>query len=102
ANNHLSPRVRQRIDGDDVLQEAYRTFFLRHARKEFDLAGRDELWALLARITVNKARKAATREQTRKRDVRREQSAGAVAAHLSGGMDSRAIALLAPIAMPSD
>lgn len=71
ATNRLSPQVRQRVDGEDVLQDAYATFFARHARGEFDLAGRDELWALLVQITVNKARKAAAREQAAKRDVRR-------------------------------
>lgn len=73
AADHLSPRVRQRVDGEDVLQEAYQTFFRRHANKEFDLSGRDELWALLVQITKNKARKAVSREQAGKRDVRRNQ-----------------------------
>jgi RNA polymerase sigma factor (sigma-70 family) len=77
ATGQLSPRIRRRVDGEDVLQDALNTFFLRHARGEFDLADRDDLWALLVQITRNKARKAATRQQSQKRDVRRERDADA-------------------------
>jgi DNA-directed RNA polymerase specialized sigma24 family protein len=47
-----------------------RSFFRRLRRGDFDLAGRDDLWALLVTITLNKARNAADRHFAAIRDVR--------------------------------
>jgi RNA polymerase sigma factor (sigma-70 family) len=73
ATGLLSPRVRTRVDGEDVLQVVFQVFFDRLQRGKFELANRDDLWALLCDITRKKARKAASREQAIKRDYRREQ-----------------------------
>jgi DNA-directed RNA polymerase specialized sigma24 family protein len=72
ARNHLSTRIRSREDEEDVLQSMYKSFCIRQRRGDFDLANRDELWNLLVRITLRKARNAANRHLQGKRDVRRE------------------------------
>jgi DNA-directed RNA polymerase specialized sigma24 family protein len=72
ARSHLSARIRSREDEEDVLQSMYKSFCIRQRRGDFDLAGRDELWSLLVRITLRKARSAASRHLQGKRDVRRE------------------------------
>lgn len=77
ATQKLSPKVQARVDGEDVAAAACRTFFLRQAKGKYDLANRDELWALLLTITWNKARKAARSATAAMRDVNREQSAPA-------------------------
>jgi DNA-directed RNA polymerase specialized sigma24 family protein len=77
ARSHLSARIRGREDEQDVLQSMYNSFCLRQRRGDFDLSNRDELWKLLVRITLRKARNTANRHLQGKRDVRRE--AGGVA-----------------------
>lgn len=72
ARNHLSAGIRCREDEEDVLQSMYKSFCVRQRRGDFDLASRDELWNLLVRITLSKARNAANRHRQGKRDVRRE------------------------------
>ena len=83
ARNHLSARIRCREDEEDVLQSMYKSFCIRQRRGDFDLASRDELWNLLVRITIRKARNTANRHRQDKRDVRREDAAAA--ADRSGG-----------------
>jgi RNA polymerase sigma factor (sigma-70 family) len=75
ARHHLSARIRCREDEEDVLQSMYKSFCIRQRRGDFDLASRDELWNLLVRITLRKARNTANRHRQGKRDVRREDSA---------------------------
>jgi RNA polymerase sigma factor (sigma-70 family) len=71
ARRHLDPRIRALHDEEDVVQSMGRSFFRRMRRREFDLVGRDDLWALLVTITLNKARGAAQRHRAARRDVRR-------------------------------
>jgi DNA-directed RNA polymerase specialized sigma24 family protein len=77
ARNHLSARIRGREDEEDVLQSMYKSFCIRQRRGDFDLANRDELWNLLVRITLRKARNTANRHLQGKRDVRREDAEAA-------------------------
>jgi hypothetical protein len=72
AERRLSPALRRRVDPEDVLQSVYASFCLRHRNGEYALADRNDLWCLLARITVNKAAGAAARHRRKRRDVRAE------------------------------
>jgi DNA-directed RNA polymerase specialized sigma24 family protein len=56
----------------------YKSFCIRQRRGDFDLANRDELWNLLVRITIRKARNTANRHRQGKRDVRCEDAEAAV------------------------
>jgi DNA-directed RNA polymerase specialized sigma24 family protein len=91
AERQLARRVRQRVDGEDVLQDMYNSFCQRRRRGQFELANRDALWALLAKMTVLKARKSARKATRQRRDVRREERP---AAHRPGQDDAEYLAQL--------
>jgi RNA polymerase sigma factor (sigma-70 family) len=71
ARRHLDRRIRVLHTEEDLAQSMAGSFFARLRRGDFDLAGRDDLWALLVAITLNKARDAADRHLAARRDVRR-------------------------------
>jgi RNA polymerase sigma-70 factor (ECF subfamily) len=73
APQHLSGRLAARVDGEDVVQSVFRTFFRRQAAGEFDCETSSDLWRLLVRITICKARAKARRHTGPMRDVRREE-----------------------------
>src|SRR5271155_2135413 len=59
ARSRLAAALRGKVDAEDVMQSVFKSFFLLHAARPFDLDSRDSLWGLLARLTVCKcARKA--------------------------------------------
>jgi RNA polymerase sigma-70 factor (ECF subfamily) len=72
ARLHLDARVRQKVDPEDVLQSAYRSFFQRHAEGEFDLKDWDGLWSLLTVITLRKCGRWREHFHAACRDVRVE------------------------------
>ena len=54
ARSRIGARLRRRIDPEDVIQSAYRSFFV-HARVgEYQLQKTGDLWRLLAGITLHK------------------------------------------------
>jgi RNA polymerase sigma-70 factor (ECF subfamily) len=73
AEQHLSRKLAGRVDGDDVVQSVFRTFFLRTARGEFQIDSRGQLWQLLVQITIRKARTQGRRHTAGVRDVAAEQ-----------------------------
>jgi RNA polymerase sigma factor (sigma-70 family) len=56
AERHLSRKLAGRVDGEDVMQSALRTFFRRCKRGDFRIDSSAQLWRLLVRITLMKAR----------------------------------------------
>ena len=72
AEQNLSPRVARRVDGADVVQSVFRTFFHRAERGDFQIHSSAELWKLLVQITLNKSRQQGRRNSAGLRDVRRE------------------------------
>ena len=72
ARSQLSPELARRFDPEDVVQSAYRSFFRLPRADRCKLRKDEELWHLLAAITVNKARRAAERHRARKRTVELE------------------------------
>lgn len=75
AGRNLSDRLRRRVEPDDVVQSALRTFFRKTGRGAFHIDTSADLWRLLVSITVAKARAHARRHTAAKRDVRAEASA---------------------------
>jgi RNA polymerase sigma factor (sigma-70 family) len=72
AAARLAPSMRRRIDAEDVVQSAYRSFFV-HAREgEYRLGREGDLWRLLASITLHKLHRQVERHTAGRRDVRRE------------------------------
>src|SRR5207247_582064 len=65
----------QRLDPEDVVQSACRSFFRRARIGAFALTERGDLWRLLARITLRKVCRSARRHGADCRAVRREEQA---------------------------
>jgi RNA polymerase sigma-70 factor (ECF subfamily) len=74
ARSRLSPRVRGKVDPEDVLQSVFRSFFVREAENQFELKDWDSLWSLLVRITLRKCGREIAASRADCRDVRRETS----------------------------
>jgi RNA polymerase sigma-70 factor, ECF subfamily len=74
AREHLSRQLQQKVDPEDVLQSAFRTFFRRQACGEFELQDWDNLWALLSVITLRKCGHQAEYYLAMCRDVKREKA----------------------------
>jgi RNA polymerase sigma-70 factor (ECF subfamily) len=74
ADQHLLTLVRPKVDAEDVVQSAFRSFFRRQRKEQFDLDDWNNLWSLLALITVRKCAKKNARFHKPGRDVRKEQA----------------------------
>ena len=79
AEQQLSRKLAARLDGADVVQSVFRTFFRRSARGEFRIDTSAELWRLLVQITVQKARAAGRQHTAGLRDVGGEAPGGGAA-----------------------
>src|SRR5262245_47944289 len=67
ARQQLGARLAARVDAEDVVQSAYRSFFVRHAEGQFHLESWESLWGLLVVITL---RKCANQRQHHGRECR--------------------------------
>lgn len=54
AQGRIHPLLRSRLDPDDIVQSVFRTFFRRCAEGQFHLVTWDNVWQVLASITVRK------------------------------------------------
>jgi RNA polymerase sigma-70 factor (ECF subfamily) len=75
ARSRLGRRVLAKVDPEDIVQSVCRSFFVRHAKGQFEFDGWNGLWALLATITLRKCGQKVNYFQAIRRDVRREQPA---------------------------
>lgn len=71
ARARLSDRLQQKVDADDVVQSAFRSFFVRARDGQYVIERSGELWSLLAAITRHKLLKKAEhfRQQKRRLDA---------------------------------
>jgi RNA polymerase sigma-70 factor (ECF subfamily) len=72
ARHQLDSRVKVRADEDDVVQDAFHSFFRRLESGRLEFHNRDDITRLLTRITICKALNVANRNTAEKRDVSRE------------------------------
>jgi DNA-directed RNA polymerase specialized sigma24 family protein len=75
ARTHIDARLRHKIDLEDVVQSAYKSFFLRYGDGALAAEGWDGLWGLLTVITLRKCAERARYLRAGCRDVGREQAA---------------------------
>lgn len=73
ARTRLSSRMKRRVEAEDVVQSAYRSFF-RRAGDNYALEKQGDLWRLLAAITINKIRGQVEFHTAKKRGVYLEES----------------------------
>ncbi len=79
ARTHLDHRIRQKVDPEDVMQSALKSFFLRHADGQFDLDSWNSLWSMLVVITLRKCGHQVEHYRAACRAIEREQTASAAA-----------------------
>lgn len=71
----IEPRLARRIDPEDVVQSAFKSFFLRHRDGKFRMCNWNALWGLLALIARRKCADRVEYLRAERRDVSREVSA---------------------------
>ena len=74
ARVRLSPRLAARVDAEDIVQSAYRSFFVRSRNGAWIIERSGDLWRLLSAITVNKVRRQVQHHTQQKRSIDRELS----------------------------
>ena len=73
ARNRLSEKLARKVDADDIVQSAFRSFFVRARDGQFAIERAGDLWSLLATITRCKLLKKAEHFQQQKRSLAREE-----------------------------
>jgi RNA polymerase sigma factor (sigma-70 family) len=72
----LPARLSQRLDPEDVVQSVYRCFFRKARDGRYDSHPEDDLWRLLATITLHKVYNQVKGNRAGRRSFEREQSFG--------------------------
>jgi len=72
AGSKLSEVLKRRVEAEDIVQSAYRSFFRNAAEDRYTIEHSGQLWGLLAAITINKVRTHAAFHKAQKRDIRVE------------------------------
>jgi RNA polymerase sigma factor (sigma-70 family) len=72
ASRQFDAWIRDRADVENVVLSAYKSFFLRNRRGGIDPADWDEMWSLLAMMTVQKCTKRRKHLRAARRDAGRD------------------------------
>src|SRR5438067_1841846 len=72
ASRQFDSWLRNRVDLEDVVQSAYKSFFAGQGQGRFELADWDSLWGLLAVITLRKCYRRRDYLRAERRDAARE------------------------------
>lgn len=75
ARRRVDGRFKHKVDPEDVVQSAYKSFFYRYAEGNIDIGSWNGLWGLLTIITVRKCMERVAYHRAEKRDATREVSA---------------------------
>jgi RNA polymerase sigma factor (sigma-70 family) len=76
ARSRLSAKMAQRVDPEDVVQSAYRSFFVNARAGRYELHRGGDLWRLLVATMLHKLQDQVKRHQAGKRNVDLEQRFG--------------------------
>lgn len=74
ARNRLSERMKRRVEPEDIVNSAYRSFFRKAGDDQYTLSRSGDLWKLLAAITINKLRGQVEFHTAQKRGIYTEES----------------------------
>jgi RNA polymerase sigma-70 factor, ECF subfamily len=75
ARTQLDARLQHKIEPEDVVQSAYKSFFLRYGEGLLAAEGWEGLWGLLTRITLRKCADRVRYHRAERRDLAREATA---------------------------
>jgi len=75
ARRRINIGLRHKVDPEDVVQSAYKSFFARYGEGNLEIANWESLWGLLTLITVRKCADRAAYHHAECRDATREVSA---------------------------
>jgi RNA polymerase sigma-70 factor, ECF subfamily len=75
TRRQFEPRLAHRVDPEDVVQSAFKSFFLRHREGKLLVSDWDNLWNLLTLITRRKCADRIEYLRAQRRDIDREVSA---------------------------
>jgi RNA polymerase sigma factor (sigma-70 family) len=75
ARSRLAARLAARVDPEDIVQSAYRSFFVAARRRRFVVEESGDLWRLLVEVTLHKLYRQAARHQAQRRNVARDRAA---------------------------
>jgi RNA polymerase sigma-70 factor (ECF subfamily) len=73
AQRHIGARLRHKVDPEDVVQSAYKSFFFRYGPGKLSVTNWTSLWSLLTVITVRKCAERAAYHEAACRNAAREQ-----------------------------
>ena len=90
ARTRLSPKMARRVDPEDIVQSAYRSFFRGAADDRYTLEKSGDLWRLLAAIVMNKLHGQVEFHSAQKRSIKVEESM------MSGGKDDNSRPMINP------
>jgi len=74
AHRNIGAGLRHKVDPEDVVQSAYKSFFFRYDEGNLELVNWNSLWGLLTLITTRKCAERAAYHRAECRDVAREVS----------------------------
>jgi RNA polymerase sigma-70 factor, ECF subfamily len=74
AQRHIGGGLRHKVDPEDVVQSAYKSFFVRYQTGKLDAVGWNSLWGLLTLITVRKCAERAAYHRAGRRNAALEVS----------------------------
>jgi RNA polymerase sigma factor (sigma-70 family) len=72
ARSRLAIKLAGRVDAEDIVQSAYRSFFVAAREGRFQLERGGDLWRLLVEVTLHKLYRQAARHGAQRRSVARE------------------------------
>jgi RNA polymerase sigma-70 factor (ECF subfamily) len=72
ARRRFAPPVKHKVDPEDVVQSAYKSFFRRYGDGDLELGGWNSLWGLLTVITLRKCAEQVAYHRAGRRDAARE------------------------------
>jgi len=95
ARRHLNQKLAGRVDPEDIVQSAFRTFFWRARDGQFNFAEQDDMIKLLVRITMNKTLRQVAHHRAAKRNPGKEVAADVEGAQIREILDSEPTAEVA-------
>jgi RNA polymerase sigma factor (sigma-70 family) len=75
ARSRLSSNIRRRLDPEDIVLSAFRSFFVGARENRWNTTSEDSIWSLLVMLTLRKLSRQTRRHRSDKRSVSRETEA---------------------------